>query len=56
MKAKKLFSPNIYLDLSNLTTNVLKQDWALPTRRACDSTNMIGTHHRQNHQGLGLVQ
>jgi len=56
MKAKKLLSPNIYLDLSNLITKVLKQYWALPTRRACDSTNMIQTHHWQHRQGLRLVQ
>jgi len=35
MKDKKLLSPNIYLDISNLITNVLKQHWALLTRRAC---------------------
>jgi len=56
MKAKKLLSPNIHLDLSNLITKVLKQHWALPTRRACDSTNMIPTHRWQHHQGLRLVQ
>jgi len=56
MNAKKLLSPNIYLNLRNLTTNVLEQHWALPTRRSCESTNMIRTHHWQNHQGLGLVQ
>jgi len=56
MKAKKLLSPNMHLDLSNLITKVLKQHWALPTRRACDSTNIIRTHHWQHHQRLRLVQ
>jgi len=56
MKAKKLLSPNIYLDLSSLITKELKQHWALLTWSACDSTNMIQTHHWQHHQGFRLVQ
>jgi len=51
-----MLSPNVYLDLSDLITKVLKQYWALPTQRACDSTNMIWTHHWQHHQGLRLIQ
>jgi len=56
MKAKKLLSPNKYLDLSNLIAKALKQPWALPTWRACDLTNMIRTHHWQHHQALRPVQ